>query len=127
MAVTDSIADMLTRIRNALHALHKDVSLPHSKMREALAGILKEEGYIEDYSVAGDQLVVSLKYAKGKSVISGMKKISKPSRRIYVGVDSIPRVQNGLGVCVLSTSSGVMSGETAHERRVGGEVLFEIW
>lgn len=127
MAVTDPIADMLTRIRNALHALHKDVAIPTSKIKADMAKILKEEGYIEDYEVSDTEITVALKYIKGKPVISGMKKVSKPSRRVYVGSHDIPRVQNGIGVCVLSTSSGVMTGETAHDRNVGGEVLCEIW
>ena len=127
MAVTEPIADMLTRIRNALHALHKDVAIPTSKIKADMAKILKEEGYIEDYEVSDTEITVALKYIKGKPVISGMKKVSKPSRRVYVGSHDIPRVQNGIGVCVLSTSSGVMTGETAHDRNVGGEVLCEIW
>ena len=100
--LTDPIADMLTRIRNAHLALHKEVNVPRSKMKEALAAILKQEGY-------------------------GLKRVSTPGRRVYVGAHQIPKVQNGLGICILSTSSGVLDGMTAHEKKVGGELLCEIW
>ncbi len=124
---TDPIADMLTRIRNAHLALHKEVSVPRSKMKEAIAGILKQEGYVEDVSVDEKNVVIALKYNRGKAAISGLKRISKPGRRVYVGSSKIPRVQNGLGVCILSTSGGLMDGLTAHEKKVGGELLCEIW
>ena len=125
--VTDPIADMLTRIRNAHLALHKDVSVPRSKMKEALAAILKQEGYISEISGDETSIVLALKYHKGKAAIAGLKRVSKPGRRVYVGSSHIPRVQNGLGICILSTSSGVLDGVTAHERKVGGELLCEIW
>ncbi len=125
--LTDPIADMLTRIRNAHLALHKEVSVPRSKMKEALAGILKEEGYVTDFKVDDSSIVIELKYFKGKPVISGLKRISKSGRRVYVGSTGIPRVQNGLGICILSTSSGVLEGSNARSRNVGGELLCEIW
>jgi small subunit ribosomal protein S8 len=125
--VTDVVADMLTRVRNALQALHKDVSIPRSKAKESMAAILKEEGYIMDYSVQDREITIDLKYVDGKPVISGLRRVSKPGRRVYVGAQEIPRVQNGLGICILSTSSGVMEGGQAQEKNVGGEVLCEIW
>lgn len=125
--LTDPIADMLTRIRNAHLALHKEVSVPRSKMKESLAAILKQEGYIEDVATEEGSIKLTLKYFKGKPVISGLKRVSKPGRRVYVGMHEIPKVQNGLGICILSTSRGVMDGNSAHESRVGGELLCEIW
>lgn len=125
--LTDPIADMLTRIRNAHLALHKEVNVPRSKMKEALAAILKQEGYVEDVAVDGDVITITLKYMKGRPVITGLKRISTPGRRVYVNSRQIPRVQNGLGICILSTSSGVLDGGTAQEKKVGGELLCEIW
>ncbi len=125
--LTDPIADMLTRIRNAHLALHKEVSVPRSKMKESIAAILKQEGYISDVAVDEGSIKLSLKYFKGKPVISGIKRVSKPGRRMYVGVHEIPKVQNGLGICILSTSHGVMDGTSAHDKKVGGELLCEIW
>ncbi|MBD5416321.1 30S ribosomal protein S8 [Desulfovibrio sp.] len=125
--LTDPIADMLTRIRNAHLALHKEVNVPRSKMKEALAAILKQEGYVEDVAVDGDVITITLKYLKGRPVITGLKRVSTPGRRVYVNSRQIPRVQNGLGICILSTSSGVMDGATAQEKKVGGELLCEIW
>ena len=125
--LTDPIADMLTRIRNAHLALHKEVNVPRSKMKEALASILKQEGYVEDVAVTDDQIAITLKYVNGKPVISGLKRISTPGRRVYVNSRQIPSVQNSLGICILSTSSGVMDGKTAQEKKVGGELLCEIW
>ena len=125
--MTDPIADMLTRIRNAHLALHKEVSVPRSKMKEALAAILKQEGYVDEISVDDKAITIALKYHKGKPAISGLKRVSKPGRRTYVGSSQIPRVQNGLGICIVSTSHGVLDGVTAHERKVGGELLCEIW
>ena len=125
--LTDPIADMLTRIRNAHLALHKEVNVPRSKMKEALANILKQEGYVEDVAVDGDVITITLKYQKGRPVITGLKRVSTPGRRVYVNSRQIPRVQNGLGICILSTSSGVMDGATAQEKKVGGELLCEIW
>lgn len=125
--LTDPIADMLTRIRNAHLALHKGVNVPRSKMKESLAAILKREGYVEDVSVADNNITIALKYRKGKPAILGLKRVSTPGRRVYVNARHIPGVQNGLGICILSTSSGVLDGMTAHEKKVGGELLCEIW
>lgn len=125
--MTDPIADMLTRIRNAHLALHKEVSVPRSKMKEALAVILKQEGYVDDVTVDDRNINIQLKYVKGKPAIEGLKRMSKPGRRVYVGTHDIPRVQNGLGICILSTSRGVIDGTTAHQTKVGGELLCEIW
>lgn len=125
--VTDPIADMLTRIRNAHLALHKEVNVPRSRIKLAIAEILKQEGYIEDVRDEGDKIVITLKYRNGKPAIAGLRRRSTPGRRVYVGSDEIPRVQNGLGICIISTSSGVMAGGSAAEKNVGGEVLCEIW
>ncbi|MBQ9405671.1 MAG: 30S ribosomal protein S8 [Desulfovibrio sp.] len=125
--LTDPIADMLTRIRNAHLALHKEVNVPSSKMKFSLATILKQEGYVEDISVNEGIITITLKYQQGKSAITGLKRISTPGRRVYVGASDIPRVQNGLGICILSTSSGVLDGMTAQAKKVGGELLCEIW
>ncbi len=125
--MTDPIADMLTCIRNAHLALHREVRVRFSKTKEAIANILKQEGYLEEVKIDGKFLLVSLKYYKGKAAIEGLKRISKPGRRVYVGFNEIPQVQNGLGICILSTSKGVLSGYTAHHIKVGGEILCEIW
>jgi len=125
--LTDPIADMLTRIRNAHLALHKEVSVPRSKMKEALASILKQEGYVEDVSADGRTITIELKYVKGRPAITGLRRVSKPGRRVYVGAGEIPRVQNGLGICILSTSKGVKDGMAAHADKVGGELLCEVW
>ena len=125
--MTDPIADMLTRIRNAHLALHKEVRVPRSKMKEAIAAILKREGYVEDMAVADRDITIQLKYHKGKPAISGLSRLSKPGRRVYVGSGQIPRVQNGLGICILSTSRGVLDGQTAQAAKTGGELLCEIW
>lgn len=127
MAVCDPVADMLARLRNAHQGLHAQAKVPVSKVKADIARILKEEGYIADYEVGERDMVVTLKYVGGKPVISGSKKISTPGRRVYVGVGEVPRVQNGLGICVLSTSKGIMSGERAQTEKVGGELLCEIW
>ena len=125
--MTDPIADMLTRIRNAHLALHKEVRVPRSKMKESIAAILKQEGYVEDVAVEDRDIAIQLKYHKGKPAIEGLKRLSKPGRRLYVGAGQIPRVQNGLGICILSTSRGVLDGQTAHAEKAGGELLCEIW
>jgi len=127
MSVVDPIADMLARIRNAHQALHAAVIMPVSKMKASIATILKDEGYIADYAVEGLHLNITLKYSSGKPTISGLKKISKPGRRVYVGAEGIPDVQNGLGISILSTSRGVLAAASAREQRVGGELLCEIW
>ncbi len=136
MVGSDPIADMLTRIRNAGQRRHSEVRLPSSKMKEAIARILAEEGYIESYEVARDAVVpelrVVLKYKQqGTRVrllaIGGLRRVSRPSRRVYVGSDEIPNTRGGLGVCVVSTSQGVMTGREAKRRNLGGEFLCEIW
>ena len=125
--LTDPIADMLTRIRNAHLALHKEVIVPRSKMKEAMATILKQEGYVEDVRVEDRDITIELKYVKGRPAITGLKRISRPGRRVYVNHHGIPRVQNGLGICILSTSQGVLDGVSAHTRKTGGELLCEVW
>ena len=129
---TDPIGDMLTRIRNANQALHESVSMPSSGMRREIARILDEEGYIEGYSVAKgdvfDTLTVTLKYSASRErVISGVKRISKPGRRVYARKDRPHKVLGGMGIAILSTSSGVVTGRQAQEKGVGGEVLCYVW
>ncbi len=130
--LTDPIADMLTRIRNANKALHEHATMPSSKMKVEIARLLKEEGYIRDYHVsdAGTHptLVVELKYGRGRErVLSGLKRVSKPGRRIYARKDRMPRVLGGMGTAILSTSNGVMTSRTAEERGIGGEVICFVW
>ena len=132
MLVTDPIADMLTRIRNANTMRYKNVEVPASKMKLEIAKILKEEGFIEDFkSEKGDKehmLVLTLKYGPNKErVITGLKRISKPGLRVYAKVDEIPRVLNGLGIAIVSTPKGVMTDKKARQNCVGGEVLAYIW
>ena len=132
MSLSDPIADMLTRIRNAGSAKLPQVTMPSSKLKVAIAEVLKSQGYIGEYNVEGDvkkELTVDLKY-KGKAnvpVIEALKRISKPSCRIYVGSDNIPRVLGGLGIAVISPSQGVMTGREARRRNIGGEVLCYVW
>ncbi len=127
----DPVADMLTSIRNANMATNPACTVPHSKLKENVARILKEEGYISNYQVTGNgevkRLEVSLKYNGRQGVIEGIKKISKPGLRKYVGAGEVPRVLGGLGVAILSTSQGVMSGTSAREKKIGGEVLAHVW
>jgi small subunit ribosomal protein S8 len=130
--LTDPIADMLTRIRNANKALHDKAVMPTSKVKVEIARLLKEEGYIRDYHVekgeSFDTLVVDLKFGRNRErVISGLKRVSKPGRRVYARKDRLPRVLGGIGVAVLSTSSGLVTGRTTHERGIGGEVVCFIW
>jgi small subunit ribosomal protein S8 len=127
MAVNDPIADMLTRIRNAQMALHRELSVPKSKMKTAIAEILQQEGYIQAFEEGDWEVRIRLKYMRGKPVIAGLQRVSKPSCRQYVGVDEIPEVQSGLGINILSTSKGVVDGNKAKELRVGGELLCQIW
>jgi len=130
MIVTDPIADMLTRIRNGGKAGLPEVTMPTSKIKAAIAAVLKENGYVVDWRVEGDdkkQLIVVLKYQNGKPVIDGLKRISKPSCRVYVNTKEIPRVLDGLGIAILSTSQGIMSDRTARRENVGGEVLCYVW
>lgn len=127
MALVDPIADMLTRIRNGHKALFKSVELPKSKAKMAMAAILKAEGYILDYEESEKTLRVVLKYKDGQPLISGLKRISKPGRRVYVGAGEIPSVQGGLGISILSTSKGILEGNRASQEGIGGELLCEIW
>lgn len=131
MIMTDPIADMLTRIRNGLQARHEVVEIPANKEKEAIAKILKEEGFINDYTVTGDvkkTITVTLKYGpNGEKVISGLRRISKPGLRAYAKVDSIPRVLNGLGIAIISTSHGLITDKEARAKRVGGEVIAYVW
>lgn len=129
--MNDPIADMLTRIRNAGQAKHDRTAMPLSKLRVDIAKILKHEGYIGDYQVEEEgfgSLVLFLRYGKNhESAIAGLKRASRPGRRLYVGAKKIPRVHNGLGVAILSTSKGVMTDRAAREANVGGELLCEVW
>lgn len=131
MIMTDPIADMLTRIRNGLQARHETVDMPANKEKIAIAKILKDEGFITDYTVTGDvkkTITITLKYGQnGEKVISGLKRISKPGLRAYAKVDAIPRVLNGLGIAIISTSEGVMTDREARAKHVGGEVLAYVW
>jgi small subunit ribosomal protein S8 len=132
--LTDPVADMLTRIRNANKALHDRAEMPSSKLKEQIARILKEEGYVRDYHVEEKEglpykvLVVELKYGRGRErVLTGLKRISKPGRRIYAGKDRLPRVLGGMGTAILSTSRGVITSRTAQEEGIGGEVICFVW
>ncbi len=128
--MNDPISDMLTRIRNANRALLPAVEVPHSKLKESLAGILKREGYINDFSVEGQPhkaLKLKLKYQGKRSVIEGLRRVSSPGLRRYVGATDIPRVRGGLGVAVLSTSQGIMTGHMARKKNLGGELLCFVW
>ena len=134
MTMTDPIADMLTRIRNANVAMHDRVRMPSSKLKEALAAILVREGYIEDFSVHDDQgrpgrtLEIVMKYSPERvRTISGIRRVSKPGLRVYAQADRLPRVLGGLGVAVVSTSRGLMTDKEARRSRMGGEVLCYVW
>ena len=132
MQMSDVIADMLTRIRNANDAKHPTVDIPASNMKKAIAQILAEEGYIKSYQVIEDDkqgiIRVTLKYLPGKvKVIRGIRRVSKPGLRIYAGCEDMPSVMNGLGIAIVSTSKGIMTGKKARELNVGGEVLAFVW
>lgn len=134
MAVTDPIADMLTRIRNAIQAGHPRVRIPHSKLKASIAGVLEEEGYIKSFEVrdrvgrAGADIEVELLYAAdGRSMLSGLKRVSRPGLRVYVQQREIPRPYGGLGMAILTTPRGVMTGQRARRENVGGEVLCFVW
>jgi small subunit ribosomal protein S8 len=134
MTMTDPIADMLTRIRNANVAMHDDVRMPSSKVKEALAAILQKEGYIEGWAVAdeagrpGRVLTINMKYSPERArTISGLRRVSKPGLRVYSKSTEVPRVLGGLGVAVLSTSQGLMTDREARKKRVGGEILCFVW
>lgn len=129
--MSDPIADLLTRIRNAGNALLPSVEIPHSKMKESIAHILKREGYVSDVAVEGavakKKIKVKLKYEGRKSVIDGLKRVSTPGLRRYVGSDEIPRVRNGMGTAILSTPAGILTGHEARRQNVGGELLCYVW
>lgn len=128
--MNDPISDMLTRIRNANRALLPTVECPHSKTKESIAGILKSEGYIADFGVEGaprKSLKLRLKYQGKRSVIEGLQRVSRPGLRRYVGATEIPRVRGGLGVAVVSTSEGLMTGVQARKKNLGGELICYIW
>ena len=128
MVMTDPIADMLTRIRNANQNRSKEVAMPTSKIKLDIATILKDEGFIEEFKVDKNILTLTLKYGQGKErVITGLKRISKPGLRVYAKVDEIPKVLNGLGIAIISTPQGVMTDKKARLNNVGGEVLAYIW
>jgi small subunit ribosomal protein S8 len=128
--MTDPISDMLTRIRNAHNALLPSLEMPHSKLKESIAGILKKEGYIGEVTVEGKplkKLKLKLKYQGKKGVIEGLRRVSSPGLRRYVGATEIPRVRGGLGTAIVSTSQGVMSGTQARKNNLGGELLCYVW
>ena len=130
--LTDPVADMLARIRNANKALHERVEMPTSRLKEQIARILKEEGYIRDYRIekgeSFDTLVVELKFGRNRErVITDLKRVSKPGRRVYARKDRLPRVLGGMGVAILSTSSGLVTSRTAEEKGIGGEVVCFVW
>lgn len=132
MQITDPIADMLTRIRNANSARHDTVDIPASKMKKAIAQILLDEGYIKNFQLIDDGtqgiIRVALKYGPSReTVISGLRRVSKPGLRVYAGADDLPRVLRGLGIAVISTSKGVMTDRSARAQHVGGEVLAFVW
>ena len=132
MQITDPVADMLTRIRNANTAKHESVDVPASNLKKAIAKILLDEGYIKSYEVVEDGtqgvIRITLKYNAGKEkVISGLRRVSKPGLRVYVGADELPRVLRGLGIAIVSTSKGVMTDKAARAAHVGGEVLAFVW
>lgn len=131
--MTDPIADMLTRIRNALTAKHETVEVPASKIKVAIAEILVKEGYVKGFELVEgavqDTIVITLKYApvKGQHVVTGLKRVSTPGLRVYAGVDNLPKVLNGMGIAILSTSKGILTDKEAKAQHVGGEVLAYIW
>lgn len=132
MQITDTIADLLTRIRNASSAKHATVDIPASNMKKAICQILLDEGYIKSYTVAEDNkqgvITVVLKYGEGKMpAITGLRRVSKPGLRIYADVENLPKVMKGLGIAIISTSKGIMTDRDARKANVGGEVLAFIW
>jgi small subunit ribosomal protein S8 len=134
MTMTDPIADMLTRIRNANVAMHDDVTMPSSKLKEALAAVLEKEGYIQGFTVGQEEgkpaktLTIDMKYSESRErVITGIRRVSKPGLRVYTKADAVPRVLGGLGVAVVSTSKGLLTDREARKQRVGGEILCYVW
>ncbi|MGZ4383041.1 MAG: 30S ribosomal protein S8 [Gaiellaceae bacterium] len=129
---TDPIADMLTRIRNANRALHEQVRMPTSRMKEEIARIMRDEGYIREFRIekgeSFDQLVIELKFGRNRErVISGLRRVSRPGRRVYARKDRLPRVLGGMGTAILSTSTGLVTSRTAQEQGIGGEVVCFVW
>ncbi len=132
MTTNDPIADMLTRIRNALMVRHENVTIPSSNMKKSIAEILLSEGFINGYKVeeieGKENIIIDLKYSDNRhSVISGLKKISKPGLRIYAGVEDLPKVLNGLGIAIVSTNKGLMTDKKAREAKLGGEIIAYVW
>lgn len=129
--VTDPISDMLTRVRNALMLRKDSVEVPHSKIKKEVSRVLKENGYITDFFEVSDdkfkKIKLVLKYHDGRSVIHGLKRVSTPGRRVYVGTQEVPRVMGGMGVAVVSTSRGILTGHQARRLKVGGELLCYVW
>jgi small subunit ribosomal protein S8 len=131
MSITDPIADYLTRVRNAITSKHEKVDIPASRLKVEITRILKEEGYVQNFKVQEDNkqgvIRIFLKYLDGVPVITGLKQISRPGCRIYATKERVPRVMGGLGVSIVSTSKGVMTGDLSHKSGLGGEVLCEVW
>ncbi len=131
MNLTDPIADMLTRIRNANAAKHATVAIPFSRIKESIANLLKNEGYIVDYEIKEEgtkkDIVVTLKFVDGEEVVKGLKRISKPGRRVYSSVENLPKVLGGLGIAIVSTPKGVLTDKECRKHSVGGEVLCYVW
>ena len=131
MSMTDTVADMLTRIRNAIMAGHEKVDIPASRMKIGIAKLMKEHGYISNYKLIKDQrqgiLRIALRYHDGRAVILGLERISKPGRRQYRSYKDIPKIQNGFGMAIVSTSKGLMTDEEARQNRIGGELVCAIW
>lgn len=130
MSMQDPISDMLTRLRNGYMSKQKEVVIPSSKLKAAIAQVLEQEGYIKGFRVDGDvkkSLVVEMKYFNRRSVIEGIERISKPSCRLYCGCKDIPKVKDGLGLAILSTPKGILSGKDAEKQNVGGEILCYVW
>ena len=131
MQISDVIADMLTRIRNANNAKHETVDIPASNMKKAIADILVDEGYISSYTVVEDGkqgiIRVTLKYIGKQKVLQGLRRVSKPGLRIYAGAEDMPKVMNGLGIAIVSTSKGIMTDKQARKENVGGEILAFVW
>lgn len=128
--LSDPISDLLCRLRNAARAQHTDVLIPHSRLKLSIAEVLKQEGYLTEVAVEGasrKQIRVKLRYAGKKSVIEGLRRLSSPGRRVYAKADSIPKVRGGLGVVVVSTSSGVVTDREARRKNLGGELLCSVW
>lgn len=128
--LSDPISDLLCRLRNAARAQHPEVLVPHSRLKESLAQVLQREGYLSDVSVEGStkkQIRMKLRYAGRKSVLEGLRRLSSPGRRVYARATEIPKVRGGLGVVVLSTSSGVVTDREARQRKLGGELLCSVW